>query len=265
MDSIEKLNAAITLIEEARGVPLSASCVVHRGEILEILDGARVALPTDLDQAIEIISSRDLIIEEARTSADHLIATAREDVSRMVEQTAIVQSARDEAQRILDDARALADEERAEVAREIHDLGEGVGPREFLPEQGHEAEDPEGPGARAEEAVVETERKPEGPAEEGGVDPRLRRLRTQPRAQGHVDHDGEQHPWDDPSERVVPDQGERPRSGHRAEERERGSQADLRPADQPGTGVAAHGDDRAAGALRLVGAERELRRQAGPE
>ena len=115
MDTIEKLNAAITLIEEARGVPLSASCVVHRGEILEILDGARVALPTDLDQAIEIISARERIIEEARTSAEHLIATAREDVSRMVEQTAIVQAARDEAQRILDDARALADEERAEV------------------------------------------------------------------------------------------------------------------------------------------------------
>lgn len=115
MDSIEKLNAAITLIEEARGVPLSASCVVHRGEILEILDGARLALPTDLDQAIEIISSRDLIIEEARTSGEHMIATAREDVARMVEQTAIVQAARDEAQRILDDARALAEEERAEV------------------------------------------------------------------------------------------------------------------------------------------------------
>lgn len=115
MDSIEKLNSAITLIEEARGVPLSALCVVHRGEILEILDGARVALPTDLDQAIEIISARDQIIEEARTSAEQMIATAREDVARMVEQTAIVQAARDEAQRILDDARALADEERAEV------------------------------------------------------------------------------------------------------------------------------------------------------
>ena len=115
MDSIEKLNAAITLIEEARGVPLSASCVVHRGEILEILDGARVALPTDLDQAIEIISARERIVEEARTSAEHLIATAREDVARMVEQTAIVQAARDEAQRILDDARALAADERAEV------------------------------------------------------------------------------------------------------------------------------------------------------
>jgi F0F1-type ATP synthase membrane subunit b/b' len=115
MDSIEKLNAAVTLIEEARGVPLSASCVVHRGEILEILDGARTALPSDLDQAIQIISSRDVIVEEARLSAEQMIATAREDVARMVEQTAIVQAARDEAQRILDDARALADEERAEV------------------------------------------------------------------------------------------------------------------------------------------------------
>jgi hypothetical protein len=115
MDSIEKLNAAVTLIEEARGVPLSASCVVHRGEILEILDGARIALPSDLDQAIQIISSRDVIVEEARLSAEQMIATSREDVARMVEQTAIVQAARDEAQRILDDARALAEQERAEV------------------------------------------------------------------------------------------------------------------------------------------------------
>ena len=115
MDSIEKLNAAVTLIEEARGVPLSASCVVHRGEILEILDGARLALPTDLDQAIQIISARDVIVEEARVSAEQLIATAREDVARMVEQTAIVQAARDESQRILDDARRLAEQEQAEV------------------------------------------------------------------------------------------------------------------------------------------------------
>jgi vacuolar-type H+-ATPase subunit H len=115
MDSIEKLNTAITLIEEARSVPLSASCVVHRGEILEILEGAREVLPNDLHSAEEIISERDRIIEEGRVSAESMIATAREDVSRMVEQTAIVQSARDEAQRILDDARDIAAQEREEV------------------------------------------------------------------------------------------------------------------------------------------------------
>jgi hypothetical protein len=119
MDSIEKLNTAITLIEEARGVPLSASCVVHRSEMLEILDGAREALPHDLFTAEEILAKRDALLEEGRSSSEQLIASAREEVARMIEQTAIVQSARDEAQRILDSARAQAADERAEVENYI--------------------------------------------------------------------------------------------------------------------------------------------------
>ena len=115
MDSIEKLNTAIAIVEEARGVPLSASCVVHRGEMLEILEGARDVLPADLSGAEEIIAKRDQIIEEGRASAESMIATAREDVARMVEQTSIVQAARDEAQRILDEARDVAEDERREV------------------------------------------------------------------------------------------------------------------------------------------------------
>ena len=115
MDSIEKISTAITLIEEARGVPLSASCVVHRGEILEILDGAKEALPEDLYRAEDIIAQREKLIEEGRSSSEQMIDTAREDVARMIEQTAIVQAARDEAQRILDEARVLAADERAEV------------------------------------------------------------------------------------------------------------------------------------------------------
>lgn len=115
MDSIEKLNTAIAIVEEARGVPLSASCVVHRGEMLEILEGARDVLPADLSGAEDIIAQRDRIIEEGRASAESMIATAREDVARMVEQTSIVQAARDEAQRILDEARDVAEDERREV------------------------------------------------------------------------------------------------------------------------------------------------------
>ena len=115
MDSIEKLTLAITMVEEARGVPLSASCVVHRGEILEILDDAREALPTDFESARKIMETRDVIIEEARLSAEQLIAMAREDVAQKVEQTSIVQIARDTASKILDDARETAALERQEV------------------------------------------------------------------------------------------------------------------------------------------------------
>jgi hypothetical protein len=115
MDSIEKLNTAITVVEEARGVPLSASCVVHRGEMLEILEGARENLPVDLFTAENLIAEKERIIEEGRNSAEAMIATAREDVARMIEQTSIVQAARDEAQRILDEARDVAEDERREV------------------------------------------------------------------------------------------------------------------------------------------------------
>jgi hypothetical protein len=98
---------------------LSASCVLHRGEILEILDGARAALPNDLEAARKIIASRDALIEEGRLSSEALIASAREEVSRMIEQAAIVAAAREEAQHILDDAHLEADAEREEVEKYI--------------------------------------------------------------------------------------------------------------------------------------------------
>ena len=119
MDSIEKLISAITMVEEARGVPLSASCVVHRGEMLELLDEAHQALPSDFDSAQKVISARDAIIEEARLSAEQMISMAREDVARMVEQTSIVQIARDEARKILGDAREQGVLEKEEVEEYI--------------------------------------------------------------------------------------------------------------------------------------------------
>lgn len=115
MTVVERLQSAITTVEDARGVPLSASCVVHRGELLEALDQARLALPNDLAQAQEIIGNRETILEEARVSADQLISHAREEVAVMVEQTEIVAAARKEARRILDEVEEEARKEREEI------------------------------------------------------------------------------------------------------------------------------------------------------
>jgi vacuolar-type H+-ATPase subunit H len=115
MTVVERIQSAITTVEEARGVPLSASCVVHRGELLEVLDQARAAFPSDLAHAQEIISTRETILEEARLSADQLITHAREEVAHMVEQTEIVAAAKKEAQRILDEVEEEARKEREEI------------------------------------------------------------------------------------------------------------------------------------------------------
>lgn len=69
MEAIEKLQSAITMVNEARSVPLSASCVVHRGEMLELLEEINQALPKDLSNAQKLLGSRETIIEEGRQSA----------------------------------------------------------------------------------------------------------------------------------------------------------------------------------------------------
>lgn len=104
MDVIENLEAAIAAVEEARSVPLSASCVVNRSEMLKLLDSIKVAFPNDLAKAISILRRKEEILEDANQQSDAIIEQARQEVARLVEQTTIVSSARKEANRIVADA-----------------------------------------------------------------------------------------------------------------------------------------------------------------
>jgi vacuolar-type H+-ATPase subunit H len=115
MEALEKLSAAITMVEEAKNVPLSASCIIHKGELLAILDQARVAFPSDIERAMKILREQERLIEEARGSADALIAQAREEVSSMVAQTEIVAAARKEAKKIIDEVNDESEAQQDEI------------------------------------------------------------------------------------------------------------------------------------------------------
>ena len=119
MDAVEKLASAIKMVEEARGVPLSASCVVHRGEMLAVLDEAKAALPDSFSKAESIVANRDKVIDEGRMQAEQMIAMAREEASQLIEQTAIMQQAREEAKNILQEVRQEAAEQRQEIEEYI--------------------------------------------------------------------------------------------------------------------------------------------------
>ena len=122
----ESLDALVTLVEEARGLPMTATCVVPRGDVLELLDDVREALPAELDDAQDVLDRRDEIIgaaeqEAARTraaaqsEADELRARARTEAEEELAQ------ARHEAERIVAEARraatSLADSARDEADR----------------------------------------------------------------------------------------------------------------------------------------------------
>jgi cell division septum initiation protein DivIVA len=115
MDVIENIEAAIAAVEEARSVPLSASCVIHRGEMLELLENIKSSFPNDLAKAINILRQQSEILEDANLQADSIIGQARDEVSRLVEQTAIVSAAKKESQRILADATAEGKRDKEEI------------------------------------------------------------------------------------------------------------------------------------------------------
>ena len=115
MDVIENIEAAIAAVQEARSVPLSASCVIHRGEMLELLESIKSSYPNDLAKAITILRQQSEVLEDARLQADSIIGQARDEVSRLVEQTAIVTAAKKESQRILAEATAEGKKDKEEI------------------------------------------------------------------------------------------------------------------------------------------------------
>jgi cell division septum initiation protein DivIVA len=82
MDVVENIEAAIAIVEEARSVPLSASCVINRSEMLKLLDQIKASFPNDLAKAIAIQREKESIIEEAHAQSDAIMQQARDEVSR---------------------------------------------------------------------------------------------------------------------------------------------------------------------------------------
>src|SRR6185312_10445981 len=106
MDVQDKLAQIITLVEDARAMPMSASCLVNREETLGLLDELRAMLPEQLQQADVLLSDRDAVVEEGREAAKRLLDQARAEHDRLVEEQAVVMGARERAAIVITEANA---------------------------------------------------------------------------------------------------------------------------------------------------------------
>src|SRR4029077_17883075 len=80
----EALDELVTIVEEARGVPMTASCIVPRGDVLELLDDVRDALPGEVDDAQDVLDHRDQMIGEANATAAKTVGDAQAEAHRLV-------------------------------------------------------------------------------------------------------------------------------------------------------------------------------------
>ena len=121
MDVHAKLDELTALIDNARAMPMSASCVVNRGEVLAQLDDIRQLLPNEFDEARRVLDDKGAVIAEGHAEAAEIIAAAKEERARMLARTEVMREATKEAEQTR--SAAIADAER--MRREIDDYVDG--------------------------------------------------------------------------------------------------------------------------------------------
>jgi len=115
VDISAQLDELAALIEAARAMPMSASCIVNRAEVLEAIEGLRASLPDELTDARGLLDERAAVVEEGRAEAARIIDEAVAERDKLVARTTVVKEAAREAQRRIDAAQAETDRMRLEV------------------------------------------------------------------------------------------------------------------------------------------------------
>ena len=115
MELKDKLDEIVAQIESARAMPMSASCIVNRGQILGMLDELRDLIPTEMQRAESLLHERDDVVEEGRREAERIIAEAHAERQRLVAETEVFQVAAAEAERVREDAENESRRMRQEV------------------------------------------------------------------------------------------------------------------------------------------------------
>ncbi|MGW3148015.1 cell division initiation protein [Streptomyces sp. NPDC001177] len=115
MDVQKKLDEIVAMVSSARAMPMSASCVINRADLLAMLEEVREALPGSLAQAQELIGGREQMVEQARQEAERIIGQAHAERGSLISDTEVARRSQAEADRILTEARKEAEDVRVEA------------------------------------------------------------------------------------------------------------------------------------------------------
>jgi hypothetical protein len=111
------LRRVADMIASARPMPLSASVMINREEVLELLEEAIERLPDELRQSRWLLKEREDFLAKTRRDADDILDAARARAERMVQRTEVVKAAELRARQTVD----AADDEARRLRLESED------------------------------------------------------------------------------------------------------------------------------------------------
>jgi len=110
----EKLAKLREIVLHARAMPMSASCVINRNEVLQAIDDVVQHLPDEFAEAQRVIDEAQAKVAEGEAEADRIINEARGKVSQLAEDSEVVSRAQQLAAKI----KAEAETDAAALRRE---------------------------------------------------------------------------------------------------------------------------------------------------
>ena len=115
MDVHERLAQIRGIVENARAMPMSASAVVNRSELLAEIDSLASELSNAFTEADRVLADKDAVIAEGRVEAERIINESRYERERLASDTEVYRVAKVEADRIREEAQKEAVELRQET------------------------------------------------------------------------------------------------------------------------------------------------------
>ncbi|MBN1401591.1 MAG: ATPase [Anaerolineae bacterium] len=173
IDILSLIDRLEELLEAGRHSPFTNRVAIDERAVYNLIDQMRIAIPQEIKQAREMQLERDQYIAQAHEEARRIIAQARQDAARMLDEhalrqeaqarsEAIIQAAEDDALRIRTGSDAYAETKLRELGHQIGELqrviqnglafldeqrgqatgsaaGEKPAPQEASPEEGDKA------------------------------------------------------------------------------------------------------------------------------
>jgi cell division septum initiation protein DivIVA len=102
-------------VVQARSMPMSASAVVNRAELLGMLDELEAALDHAFTEADRIQKQQEDLVADGRREAEHIVADARNERDLLVSDTEVFRLAQRHADEVVAEARAEAEGLRKET------------------------------------------------------------------------------------------------------------------------------------------------------
>jgi cell division septum initiation protein DivIVA len=115
VDVHEQLARVRSAVENARSMPMSASAVVNRAELLADLDALADGLDKAFAESQRVTTDRDGVIAEGQRDAERIVAEGHKERDRLISDTEVYRVAKIEADRIREEAQLEASELRRET------------------------------------------------------------------------------------------------------------------------------------------------------